>query len=274
VNRAVILIGPRRVGKTVILHQTIGKLLKEGVPGNHILFLSLETPVYTETALETFVRNFQKRFNHLREAPLTIIFDEIQYLKDWEVHLKSLVDSFPEIRFVASGSAAAALRLRLERWYGESPLAYDSVETQERDMDETSGPEIKPGWVERWITKGIPEHEADFLHMCMGEPIPGTGGWKFQMICTGVGFALSWVPVAWVSLMGVVFLIRVVLFSTPIMGGGYKGPQLEGGLQYPLHPLSLFPVKWEVVTGQLVRINLIRCVLALPGRICAEMAYS
>ncbi|MDC6684894.1 AAA family ATPase, partial [Leclercia adecarboxylata] len=36
----------------------------------------------------------------------------IQYLRDWEVHLKSLVDSFPHIRFVVSGSAAAALRLK------------------------------------------------------------------------------------------------------------------------------------------------------------------
>jgi predicted AAA+ superfamily ATPase len=68
--------------------------------------------VYTDTPLENFVRNFQKRFEHTRDTELTVIFDEIQYLKDWEVHLKSLVDSFPGIRFIASGSAAAALRLK------------------------------------------------------------------------------------------------------------------------------------------------------------------
>ncbi|MCC5847694.1 MAG: ATP-binding protein [Verrucomicrobia bacterium] len=112
VNRAVILMGPRRVGKTVMLHQSIEQLLADGTPGDRILFLSLETPVYTDTALEKFVRNFQERFGHPKAAALTIIFDEIQYLKDWEVHLKSLVDSFPHIRFVASGSAAAALRLK------------------------------------------------------------------------------------------------------------------------------------------------------------------
>ena len=112
VRRAVILLGPRRVGKTVILHQTIRRLLREGTPGNRILFLSLETPVYTATALESFVLSFHERFGHDREMPLTVIFDEVQYLKDWEIHLKSLVDSFPEIRFLASGSAAAALRLK------------------------------------------------------------------------------------------------------------------------------------------------------------------
>jgi uncharacterized protein len=41
-----------------------------------------------------------------------IIFDEIQYLRDWEFHLKDLVDSFPNAKFIASGSAAAALRLK------------------------------------------------------------------------------------------------------------------------------------------------------------------
>ena len=41
-----------------------------------------------------------------------VIFDEIQYLRDWEVHLKDLVDNYPHIKFIASGSAAAALQLK------------------------------------------------------------------------------------------------------------------------------------------------------------------
>ncbi|HHS94979.1 MAG TPA: ATP-binding protein, partial [Phaeodactylibacter sp.] len=39
-------------------------------------------------------------------------FDEIQYLKDWERHLKVLVDSYPNTKFIASGSAAAALKVK------------------------------------------------------------------------------------------------------------------------------------------------------------------
>ncbi|MCU0327352.1 MAG: ATP-binding protein, partial [Chitinophagales bacterium] len=35
---------------------------------------------------------------------------EIQYLKDWERHLKVLVDSYPETKFIVTGSAAAALK--------------------------------------------------------------------------------------------------------------------------------------------------------------------
>ena len=112
VRRAVILMGPRRVGKTVILQQTIQKLIQAGASATSIMFLSLETPIYTGVGLEKFVLMFQKKFGHARATPLTIIFDEIQYLNQWEVHLKSLVDSFSNIRFIASGSAAAALRLK------------------------------------------------------------------------------------------------------------------------------------------------------------------
>jgi predicted AAA+ superfamily ATPase len=39
-----------------------------------------------------------------------VFFDEIQYLKDWERHLKVLVDAYPDTKFIVSGSAAAALK--------------------------------------------------------------------------------------------------------------------------------------------------------------------
>lgn len=112
VHRAIVLVGPRRVGKTVMLAQTIQALLDSGTPGTHILQLSLDTPLYAGRSLESLVRTFAELHRHPAERQLWIFFDEIQYVKDWEVHLKSLVDSFRSIRFVASGSAAAALRMK------------------------------------------------------------------------------------------------------------------------------------------------------------------
>lgn len=111
VRRAVILMGPRRVGKTVMAYHAIQGLLDSGVPGTHIAFASLETPLYTGLALEQLVRMFIDIHGHEGEQ-LYVFFDEIQYLKDWEVHLKSLVDSFRRVRFVATGSAAAALKMK------------------------------------------------------------------------------------------------------------------------------------------------------------------
>lgn len=112
VRRAVVLIGPRRVGKTVMLKHFVQRLLQEGVLGTRILFASLDTPLYSGRNLEGLVRSFIDQQQHPDGEQLWVIFDEVQYLKEWEVHLKSLVDTYPNIRFIASGSAAAALRMK------------------------------------------------------------------------------------------------------------------------------------------------------------------
>lgn len=104
--------GPRRIGKTVMVYHSVRALLDADVDANAILYISLETPIYTGLSLERILGLFQELFDHKRHSTLYIFFDEIQYLKNWEVHLKSLVDSYPDYRFVATGSAAAALRLK------------------------------------------------------------------------------------------------------------------------------------------------------------------
>lgn len=111
-NRAVILMGPRRVGKTVMINHAIHELLSARQSSDSILYLSLETPVYTGLSLEQIVDKYVNLKGHHRKSNLFIFFDEIQYLKDWEVHLKSLVDTYPDYKFIATGSAAAALRLK------------------------------------------------------------------------------------------------------------------------------------------------------------------
>jgi len=113
VRRAVVLMGPRRVGKTVMLHHAIQRLLESGVEPRSILYLSVDHPLYNGLALEELLALYEEASGvDIRKARAHVFFDEIQYLRDWELHLKSLVDSYPELRLVASGSAAAALRLK------------------------------------------------------------------------------------------------------------------------------------------------------------------
>jgi len=112
VRRAVILMGPRRVGKTVMLYQLIDEAIASGFPPGSILFASLDTPLYSGMPLESLLDLFEKRTTRDPNSRRMVIFDEIQYLRDWEVHLKVLTDRHPNIRFIASGSAAAALRLK------------------------------------------------------------------------------------------------------------------------------------------------------------------
>jgi predicted AAA+ superfamily ATPase len=113
VRRAVVLMGPRRVGKTILVYHAIQKLMDEGgVSGRDILYVSLETPIYTGLSIDEMLKRFRGAFARGAGTRLYVFLDEIQYLHEWEIHLKSLVDTHRDVCFVATGSAAAALRTR------------------------------------------------------------------------------------------------------------------------------------------------------------------
>lgn len=112
INRAVVLMGPRRVGKTVMALHAIQDLIDSGIPPTAMLYANLEEPLYTGIPLAKLLSMFLAHWKHSKDSPVYVFFDEVQYLKEWEIHLKSLVDAYPAFRFVATGSAAAALRLK------------------------------------------------------------------------------------------------------------------------------------------------------------------
>ncbi len=113
VRRALILMGPRRVGKTVMLYHSIQRLIDDGVSPQNIIYISVETPIYNKILLEQLF-NLAKQALGKSDSKerFYVFFDEIQYLKDWEVNLKSLVDTYHNVKFIASGSAAAELKKR------------------------------------------------------------------------------------------------------------------------------------------------------------------
>ncbi len=109
IQRATVLLGPRRVGKTVMVKQLISDALDAGFDSDKVLYASIDTPIYFGMSLEQILGLFPEA---TKEASRLVVFDEIQYLSSWEVHLKDLVDRHPNIKFVVTGSAAASLRLR------------------------------------------------------------------------------------------------------------------------------------------------------------------
>lgn len=112
VKRAVVLMGPRRVGKTVLMHHAVENLLRNKVNKHNICFIGIDSPIYLNIGLEELFRLSMKAVSNKNPKGWYVFFDEIQYLKDWEVHLKVLVDSYPHTKFIVSGSAAAALKLK------------------------------------------------------------------------------------------------------------------------------------------------------------------
>lgn len=109
VQRAIVLLGARRVGKTTLLRQLIREATGTDELGP-VLFASVDAPTYAGLGLEDFLQLFEEVNPHDPTGPRLVVFDEIQYLPDWERHLKVLVDRYPRTRFLASGSAGAALK--------------------------------------------------------------------------------------------------------------------------------------------------------------------
>lgn len=112
IRRSVILMGPRRVGKTVMLFHTIQRLFDDGVNPQKVVYLSIDTPIYNNIGLEELFAFAREILQDNNANGYYVFFDEIQYLKDWEIHLKTLTDSYRQSRFIASGSAAAALKVK------------------------------------------------------------------------------------------------------------------------------------------------------------------
>lgn len=110
IRRAVVLMGPRRVGKTVMMFHTIDQLIAEKTNPQHIFFVPIDNPIYVHLSLQEILDLCKEALKISNLEDCYIFFDEIQYLKDWERHLKVLVDSYPNTKFIVSGSAAAALK--------------------------------------------------------------------------------------------------------------------------------------------------------------------
>jgi len=110
IRRALVLMGPRRVGKTVMLYHSIQQLLMDEVNPQKIFFIGIDNPIYVHLSLEDILSLCKQSLNQDNLKGCYVFFDEIQYLKDWERHLKILVDSYPDTKFIVSGSAAAALK--------------------------------------------------------------------------------------------------------------------------------------------------------------------
>ncbi|MCY3411566.1 MAG: ATP-binding protein [Candidatus Heimdallarchaeota archaeon] len=105
-NKIITLVGPRRVGKTTMLHQLINKLLQQQVPAEHILYFSLD--LYSHSLLDVY-NQYTSMLSLEYRGEYYLIFDEIQYLDDWASHIKLLYDHLPECHIIISGSSASDL---------------------------------------------------------------------------------------------------------------------------------------------------------------------
>lgn len=107
IRRSVVLTGTRRVGKTTIQYQMIEALLNAGVAPQKIVFISMDHPMLKLSQFQDVLECYHE--NICAEQAVYYFFDEVQYAQDWDRWLKTIYDTQPDTRVVATGSASPAL---------------------------------------------------------------------------------------------------------------------------------------------------------------------
>ncbi|NLP48684.1 MAG: ATP-binding protein [Clostridiales bacterium] len=107
IRRTVVMTGTRRVGKTTIQYQMIDALIKQGVSPQRIVFVSLDHPMLKLAEFNEILESYHENIYANQDA--YYFFDEVQYATDWSGWLKTIYDTQPETKVVATGSASPAL---------------------------------------------------------------------------------------------------------------------------------------------------------------------
>lgn len=122
-GKVVLLYGPRRVGKTTLIKHLFDKLK---LP---YLYLSCEQDSIRSQLVADSLKLKEVIGNHQN-----IVFDEAQYLENPGLVLKVLIDTYPNLQIIASGSSSFELAGKIQEPltgrnlpYYLSPLSYNEI---------------------------------------------------------------------------------------------------------------------------------------------------
>jgi uncharacterized protein len=109
-ERYQLVIGPRRVGKTVAMYQTVEQSLSNGIELKRLWWMHLAHPMLMRLELGFLVELAIRYSAASAETPTYLFLDELTYARNWDTWLKSFYDERRPIRVLATSSSTAALR--------------------------------------------------------------------------------------------------------------------------------------------------------------------
>jgi predicted AAA+ superfamily ATPase len=117
IRRVLAIVGPRRVGKSTLIYQIIDRLLKGGTDPAHILLFSGDNPGFVggaetiSSVIAAYIDGKLHRPIIEMDTRIYVFIDEIHFLADWQLHVKSLYDLNPNLKFIISGSSSIQMFL-------------------------------------------------------------------------------------------------------------------------------------------------------------------
>lgn len=130
-KRITVIYGPRRVGKTTLIYQLIGNLLKSGADPKRTIYVSMDDPAFEfgeGNMLQKILDVYRKMVIRKEIDPAETVFffiDEVQYLEGWEKSLKKYFDMRLPVKFVVSGSSALLLQKGMKEFLVGRSLEFE-----------------------------------------------------------------------------------------------------------------------------------------------------
>ena len=119
-KRAVMLSGPRQVGKTTLLMQTIEYLILNKISPKNIIYISFDHPIFKITGLDVILEAWRELEAKV-DGPEYLFLDEAQFVRDFGTWVKHQVDFFKHRRIIFTGSATPLIESECEsgvgRWH-------------------------------------------------------------------------------------------------------------------------------------------------------------
>lgn len=119
-QRAILLSGPRQVGKTTLILQAIKNLLDSGVPPGNIIYATFDHPICKLAGLDAVLEAW-RQLEPKKEGPEYLFLDEAQFIKNIGTWVKHHVDFFKTKRIIFTGSATPLIQADQEsgvgRWH-------------------------------------------------------------------------------------------------------------------------------------------------------------
>ena len=116
--------GPRRVGKTTALYQTVRHLIADGVPPSRIWWLRLDHPLLLQEDLGALVHHVLSQTDATPDRPAHLMLDELVYTDSWDLWLKTFFDDAWPVRVAATtkpvDSSSRSRSCQPTRWSGPS----------------------------------------------------------------------------------------------------------------------------------------------------------
>ncbi len=98
-GKVIVLYGPRRVGKTTLVKEILSKIKEK------IVYYQGDDP----SVQQSFTKKSVKELEVLVKSYKLVVIDEAQKIENIGTILKLLIDNFPEIQFLATGSSSFEL---------------------------------------------------------------------------------------------------------------------------------------------------------------------